>query len=121
LGKEPDSEIALVAGRSGNLLKHLHRANAGRYALAYWRRRHRLLSFYPTKQAGGGSMALRDVLSLCGRVGLIAAAFAFVASIVAGPLLEKVLFSQFTVTERNSQPVVPPADTPSEQQTQKPG
>jgi hypothetical protein len=66
-------------------------------------------------------MALRDVLSFCGRIGLIVAAFAFVASIVAGPLLEKVLFAQLTVTERSAQPALPPADTPSEQQTRKPG
>ena len=62
-------------------------------------------------------MALRDMLSLCGRVGLIVAAFAFVASIVAGPLLEKVLFSQITVTERSTPPALPPADAPSERQT----
>ena len=66
-------------------------------------------------------MALRDVLSLCGRIGLIVAAFAFVASIVAGPLLEKVLFSQLTVTERSALPALPPADNPSERQTGKPG
>ncbi len=66
-------------------------------------------------------MALRDMLSLCGRIGLIVAAFAFVASIVAGPLLEKVLFSQVTVTERSTLPLLPPADNPSEQHTGKPG
>lgn len=66
-------------------------------------------------------MALRDVLSLCGRVGLIIAAFTFVAGIVAGPVLEKLLFSRLTVTERSTQPAVPPADTPSERRTAKPG
>ncbi|MBM1170408.1 hypothetical protein [Microvirga arabica] len=66
-------------------------------------------------------MALKDVLSLCGRVGLIVAAFAFVAGIVAGPILEKVLFSQLTVTERNAQPLLPPIDTSSERQVGRPG
>jgi hypothetical protein len=66
-------------------------------------------------------MALRDVLSLCGRVGLIIAAFTFVAGIVAGPVLEKLLFSQITVTERSTQPAAPPADMPSERRTGKPG
>jgi hypothetical protein len=66
-------------------------------------------------------MALRDVLSLYGRIGLIVAAFAFVAGIVAGPVLEKVLFSQLTVTERSTQPELPPAGTPSERQTGQPG
>ena len=41
-------------------------------------------------------MAFKDVLSLCGRIGLIMAAFAFVAGIVAGPLLEKVWSSRPT-------------------------
>jgi hypothetical protein len=66
-------------------------------------------------------MALKDVLSLCGRVGLIVAAFAFVAGIVAGPLLEKILFSPLTVTERNEQPVLPPPDILPEQQPEKQG
>jgi hypothetical protein len=66
-------------------------------------------------------MALRNMLSLCGRIGLIVAAFAFVASIVAGPLLEKVLFSRLTVTERSTLPALPPADNSSERQAGKPG
>ena len=66
-------------------------------------------------------MALKDVLSLCGRIGLIVAAFTFVVGIVAGPVLEKLWFSQFTVTERSTQPAAPPADTPSERRTGKPG
>ena len=65
-------------------------------------------------------MALRNVLSLCGRIGLIVAAFTFVAGIVAGPILEKILFSQLTVTERSTQPARPPMEPP-EQQTGKPG
>jgi hypothetical protein len=64
-------------------------------------------------------MALRDVLSLCGRIGLIVAAFTFVAGIVAGPILEKVWFSQLTVTERSAQPTLLPAYTPSERQSGK--
>ncbi len=66
-------------------------------------------------------MALRDVLSLCGRIGLIVAAFTFVAGIVAGPVLEKVWFSHLTVTERNTQPVPPPVEAPPERQARKPG
>jgi hypothetical protein len=66
-------------------------------------------------------MALKDMLSLCGRIGLIVAAFAFVAGIVAGPLLEKLLSSHLTVTERNDQPSLPPVETLSEQQTGKQG
>jgi hypothetical protein len=66
-------------------------------------------------------MALRDVLSLYGRIGLIVAAFAFVAGIVAGPVLEKVLFSQLTVTETSTQPELPPASIPSERQAGKSG
>ena len=66
-------------------------------------------------------MALKDVLYLCGRVGLIVAAFAFVSGIVAGPLLEKIWFSHLTVTERSEQSVIPPADTLPEQQPEKQG
>jgi hypothetical protein len=66
-------------------------------------------------------MALREMLSLYGRIALIVAAFAFVASIVAGPLLEKVLLSQLMITERSAQPLLPSADNPSEQQSGRPG
>jgi hypothetical protein len=66
-------------------------------------------------------MALKDMLSLYGRIGLIVAAFAFVAGIVAGPVLEKILFSELEVTERSTPPALPPADMPSERQTGKPG
>ncbi len=55
-------------------------------------------------------MALMDMLRLCGRIGLIVAAFAFVAGIVAGPLLERLLFSQMTVTERSHPPALPSAE-----------
>jgi len=120
-GEDPGSETALAAGCSDGMFKHLHPMFAGSYALVYWRLGRRLLSFHPTKQAGGGSMALRDVLSLCGRIGLIVAAFAFVAGIIAGPVLEKILFSQITVTERSPQPALPQARTPSERQTGQPG
>jgi hypothetical protein len=65
-------------------------------------------------------MALRDVLSLYGRIGLIVAAFTFVAGIVAGPVLEKILSSPLSVTERSIQPALPPAGTPSERQSGKP-
>ncbi len=65
-------------------------------------------------------MAFKDMLSLCGRIGLIMAAFAFVAGIVAGPLLEKVWSSRLTITERGSPPApaLPkaPAGAPPEKQ-----
>jgi hypothetical protein len=66
-------------------------------------------------------MALRDVLSLYGRIGLIVAAFAFVAGIVAGPVLKKILFSPLSVTERSVHPALPLSGTPSERQAGKPG
>ena len=71
--------------------------------------------------AGGGSMALRDVLSLYGRIGLIVAAFTFVAGIVAGSILERIRSSPVSVTERSIQPALPQADTPSERHTGRPG
>ncbi len=77
--------------------------------LVYWLLREPLLSFLQAKQTRGGSMTSRDLLSLCGRVGLVMAAFAFVAAIVTGPLLEKVWFSTLTVTEhRAGQAPLPP-------------
>ncbi len=68
-------------------------------------------------------MAYRDVLSLCGRIGLIVAAFAFVAGIVAGPLLERVWSSRLTVTQNNGAPVPAPAPpkVPAESQAGQPG
>ncbi|NBJ10856.1 hypothetical protein [Microvirga arsenatis] len=54
-------------------------------------------------------MAVKDALALCGRVGLILAAFAFVAGIVAGPLLEKVWTSPTSVTERETEAAPPKA------------
>ncbi len=66
-------------------------------------------------------MALKDMLSLCGRIGLIVAAFMLVAGIVAGPLLERVWLSRLTVTERSDRPVPPAANPPSERQPGKQG
>ncbi|MBB3018254.1 hypothetical protein FHR70_001294 [Microvirga lupini] len=66
-------------------------------------------------------MALRDVLSHYGRIVLMVAAFVFVAGIVAGPILEKFQFSEIIVTERSSQPALPPVSPPSERQSGKPG
>jgi hypothetical protein len=48
-------------------------------------------------------MAFKDALSLCGRIGLIIAAFVFVAGIIAGPLLQKVWSSRVAVTEHGGQ------------------
>ena len=74
-----------------------------------------------TKQTGGRFMAFKDVLSLCGRVGLIVAAFAFVAGIVAGPLLERVWSARVTVTQNNDTPLPIPPKVPANPQTGKPG
>jgi hypothetical protein len=60
-------------------------------------------------------MASMDMLRLCGRIGLIVAAFAFVAGIVAGPLLERLLFSQMTVTERSDPSPSPPVEALTDQ------
>ncbi len=49
-------------------------------------------------------MASKDMLSLCGRVGLIVAAFAFVAGIIASPILGKVWSPRVTVTEHTQPP-----------------
>jgi hypothetical protein len=74
-----------------------------------------------TKQTGGRFMAFKDVLSLCGRVGLIVAAFAFVAGIVAGPLLERVWSARVTVTQNNDTPLPIPPKIPADPQAGKPG
>ena len=57
-------------------------------------------------------MAFKDVLSLCGRIGLIVTAFAFVAGIVAGPLLDKVWSSRPTTVTQNDNVPVPVAPGP---------
>jgi len=57
-------------------------------------------------------MAFKDVLSLCGRIGLIVTAFAFVAGIVAGPLFEKVWSSHPTTVTQNDNVPVPVAPGP---------
>lgn len=78
----------------------------------------------PTKQTGGRSMAFKDMLSLYGRVGLIVAAFIFVAGIVAGPLVEKVWLSRLTVTENSDIPILPispPPKPPADPQAGKQG
>ena len=74
-----------------------------------------------SKQTGGRFMAFKDVLSLCGRVGLIVAAFAFVAGIVAGPLLERVWSSRVTVTQNNDTPLQIPPKILADPQAGKPG
>lgn len=66
-------------------------------------------------------MAFKDVLSLCGRVGLIVAAFAFVAGIVAGPLLERIWSSPLTVTQNGDTPVLAPPKPPVDPQAGRPG
>jgi len=66
-------------------------------------------------------MAFKDVLSLCGRIGLIVAAFAFVAGIVAGPLLERMWSSPLTITQNNDAPPPVPPKVPDDPQAGKPG
>jgi hypothetical protein len=66
-------------------------------------------------------MAFKDVLSLCGRVGLIVAAFAFVAGIVAGPILERIWSSPVTVTQNNDAPIAIPPKIPTDPQAGRPG
>jgi hypothetical protein len=66
-------------------------------------------------------MAFKDVLSLCGRIGLIVAAFAFVAGIVAGPLLERVWLSRLTVTQNNDAPLPVPPKVPADPRAGQPG
>jgi hypothetical protein len=65
-------------------------------------------------------MAFKDVLSLCGRVGLIVVAFALVAGIIAGPVLERIWSSRLTVTQNNDTPPVPPK-IPAASQVGQPG
>lgn len=66
-------------------------------------------------------MAFKDALSLCGRIGLMLAAFAFVAGIVAGPLLEKVWSSRLTVTENSDTPAPLPPRVPVGPEAGQPG
>jgi hypothetical protein len=66
-------------------------------------------------------MAFKDVLSLCGRVGLIVAAFAVVAGIVAGPLLERIWSSRLTVTQNSDAPVPIPPKVPADPEAGRPG
>jgi hypothetical protein len=66
-------------------------------------------------------MAFKDVLSLCGRIGLIAAAFAFVAGIVAGPLLEGIWSSRLTVTQNDEAPLPAPPKAPADPRAGAPG
>jgi hypothetical protein len=88
-------------------------------ALVYWLLRKPLLSFLQAKQTRGGSMASKDLLGLCGRVGLIMAAFAFVAAIIAGPLLEKAWFATLTITEHRGGQAPLPAKPSGHLQAEK--
>lgn len=47
-------------------------------------------------------MALKDMAALYGRVCVIVAAFALVAGIIAGPIVQKVFFSQSDSYARDS-------------------
>ncbi|MGO4387010.1 hypothetical protein AB4Y85_05695 [Microvirga sp. 2YAF29] len=59
-------------------------------------------------------MALKDMAALYGRVGVIVAAFALVAGIVAGPIVQKILFPQSdSYARNNSGPLLYPIKTES--------
>lgn len=51
-------------------------------------------------------MARKDLMAVYGRLGLIVAAFAFIAGIVAGPLLQKIWSPSLTVSERHELPAL---------------
>jgi hypothetical protein len=51
-------------------------------------------------------MARRDLMAVYGRLGLVVAVFAFVAGIIAGPLVQKVWPSRVTVTEHSEKPAL---------------
>lgn len=66
-------------------------------------------------------MALKDMAALYGRVCVIIAAFALVAGIIAGPIVQKVLFPQSDSYARNNSgpvlyPIKPQANTVAEKQ-----
>ena len=46
----------------------------------------------------------KNLMALYGRLGLVVVAFAFVAAIVAGPLLQKLWSTEVAVTERSNAP-----------------
>lgn len=66
-------------------------------------------------------MARKELMALYGRLGLIVAAFAFIAGIVAAPLLQRAWFSDLTVTEHNSEPALLLPKTPVAFTTEKQG
>lgn len=66
-------------------------------------------------------MALKDWLSLWGRVGLIVAAFGFVAAIVAGPLLQRVWSPRVAVMEQRDRVAPAPAEVPANPSAEKQG
>lgn len=59
-----------------------------------------------TKQTEEASMALKDLMALYGRVTLIVLAFAFVAVIIMGPLLQRALFAGSAVADRSGNPTI---------------
>ena len=50
----------------------------------------------------------KDLVALYGRIGLMMAAFGFVAAIVVGPLLQKAWLSRVEVTEQRDEPALRP-------------
>jgi hypothetical protein len=67
-------------------------------------------------------MALRDMAALYGRICLIVAAFALVAGIIAGPVLQKVLFPQSdSYVRSNSEPRLYPVKVETTASVGKPG
>ncbi len=67
-------------------------------------------------------MALKDMAALYGRVFVIVAAFALVAGIIAGPIVQQILFPQSDSYARNSsEPVLYPIKTETTASVGKPG
>ena len=67
-------------------------------------------------------MALRDTAALYGRICLIVAAFALVAGIIAGPIVQKVLFPQSDPYVRsNSESLLYPVKVETTASVGKPG
>jgi hypothetical protein len=76
----------------------------------------------PAKQSKEKSMALRDMAALYGRICLIAAAFSLVAGIIAGPIVQNVLFPQSDSYVRNSSdPLLYPIKMKTTASVGKPG
>ena len=66
-------------------------------------------------------MTRKDLLALYGRLGLIMAAFVFVAAIVLGPLVQKMWSPHLSVSEHSGKSIVPQAKPAPEMVADKQG